>query len=91
MNFIESVRAWWQGIVTSHNKKVTQKRESEMVKESCNRLQVMEFNGSLYIAYNGAPVVRVDRLNVEPAKLLTEARKDFVAWRKQFGGRYGCL
>lgn len=88
MEFLENVRGWWRSLISAHSKKSAEKREAEMTRESCSTLQVTEFNGSLYIAYNGAPVVRVDRLNIEPAKLLTEARKDFVAWRKQFGRHY---
>lgn len=88
MRFIESFKAWWSGKVSAHRAKAAAKREAAMRKESCLDIQVMEFGGNMYVAYGGMPIVRIDRLNVEPTQLLAEARKDFVEWRKQFGRRY---
>jgi len=88
MEFFESIKAWWSKWIAAHRQKAAAKREAQMEKESCADIQAMEFGGNLYIAHNGVPIVRVDRLNVEATKLLAESRKDYMAWKRKFGGRY---
>ena len=73
---------------------VAKKRESirkkkESMRVSYNELtareniNVTEFDGRIYIAYDGIPIVRVDDLKVKPTELLAQARIDYLAWKEK--------
>ena len=45
-------------------------------------INVTEFDGRIYISYDGIPIVRVEDLKVKPTELLVQARKDFLSWQE---------
>lgn len=61
-----------------------QKRAIMLDNLSCEDINVMEFNGRLYISHNGVPIVRVEDLKVKAPELLVQAREDYLAWKSKF-------
>lgn len=61
-----------------------QKRAKHLDNLICESINVTEFNGLLYIAYNGVPIVRVDDLKVNAPELLAQSREDYLAWKAKF-------
>lgn len=61
-----------------------EKRTRKLDILSCETINVMEFNGRLYVAFDGVPIVRVDDLKVNTPELLAQSREDFLAWKAKF-------
>lgn len=60
------------------------RRLKQLENISCKNINVTEFNGRLYIAYDGVPIVRVEDLKYKAPKILAQAREDYLAWREKF-------
>lgn len=56
------------------------KRLAVASSESEYRFQVTEFNGELYISYQGVPLIKQSLLTSDIIPALNEVRKDFVKW-----------
>lgn len=50
--------------------------------EARENINVTEFDGRIYISYDGIPIVRVEDLKVKPTELLVQARKDYLSWQE---------
>lgn len=46
-------------------------------------INVTEFDGRIYISYDGIPIVRVEDLKVKPTELLAQARLDYLDWKEK--------
>lgn len=95
MNVFKAIKTWWDELTADYHQSAVERREIALEKESCASIQVMEFNGKLYIAYNDMPIVRVERLKemeatstTTIANVLTESRKDLILWQKKFNHLY---
>lgn len=60
------------------------RRLKQLENISCKNINVTEFNGCLYIAYDGVPIVRVEDLKYKAPEILAQAREDYLAWREKF-------
>lgn len=77
-------KQWWLDVIEDAKASCAQKRKERLERESCESLQVMEFNGSEYISHHGTPIIKVDNLNIPATKALQQSRKDYIAWREKF-------
>lgn len=89
MKLLKQIKQWWSDFVKDREEKQTVKKQKTLERMSCEVVNVMEFNGKLYVSYNGAPVVPVENLNVTVEKLLVQSRKSYLDWQTKFGYRYG--
>ncbi len=46
-------------------------------------INVTEFDGRIYISYDGIPIVRVEDLKIKPTEFLSQARTDYLAWKEK--------
>lgn len=84
MKFINAIRNWLKRI-NERSKAVCQERRTKQLKNiSCKSINVIEFNGRLYVAHDGVPIVRVDDLKAKAPEILAQAREDYLAWREKF-------
>lgn len=60
------------------------KRANMLENLSCENINVMEFNGRLYVSYKGVPIVRVEDLKVKATELLAQSRVDYLNWKEKF-------
>lgn len=84
MKILQSIRQFFKRLRKQYHAARQQKRVQHLNNLSCESINVTEFNGRLYIAYNGVPIVRVDDLKVKAPELLAQAREDYLAWKAKF-------
>lgn len=77
-------KQWWLDMIEKQKQSRAQQRRTQLERNSCEFLQLMEFNGSEYISHNGVPIVKVDNLNTSAIKVLQQSRKDYIAWQEKF-------
>lgn len=80
MNPLKSFRQW----LTNRSKRRHYKRRRLLDNMSCESINITEFNGAVYIAFNGKPIVRTNRLNTSVIDVLAQSRQDYLAWKEQF-------
>lgn len=84
MKFFNAIRNWLKRIKERSQAARQERHTKQLEKISCESINVTEFNGCLYIAHNGVPIVRVDDLKVKAPDVLAQAREDYLAWRAKF-------
>lgn len=84
MKLLNAFRMWLKRIKEQAHEAKQKKREQNLAKISWEDINVIEFNGRIYITYQDVPVVRVDDLKVKAPELLAQAREDYLAWRDKF-------
>lgn len=89
MKLLSQIKQWWSDFAKEREEIQAAKKQKALEHMSCEVVNVMEFNGKLYVSYNGAPVVPVENLNVTVEKLLVQSRKSYLDWQTKFGYRYG--
>ncbi len=84
MKLFNAIRNWLKRI-SERSKATCQERRSKQLENlSCTNINVIEFNGRLYISYEGVPIVRVEDLKAKAPEILTQAREDYLAWKAKF-------
>lgn len=90
MNCIQNLVLWCHEKKERHQQKKALASQKKLECMSSECINVMEFNGKLYVSHNGVPIVPVSCLNVDVEKLLVDVRKSYLAWRNKFKSvRYG--
>lgn len=84
MKLFNAIRVWLKRVREQLHEAKRLKREHNLDNLSCENINVMEFNGRLYISYRGVPIVRVDDLKVKAPELLAQSREDYLAWKAKF-------
>lgn len=84
MKILESIRQFFKKLRDKSRAARHQKQAEYLDNLSREDINVTEFNGRLYIAYNGKPIVRVDDLKVKVPELLAQSREDYLAWKEKF-------
>lgn len=80
---------WMFEKLASRKEKKARNKQEKLERMSCRTINVVEFNGKLYVAYDDIPVVPVSSLSVEVEKVVAAARQDYLVWRNKFGESYG--
>lgn len=90
MKFFNAIAAWLKRIKEKEQANKKERRAKELENFSCKAINVVEFNGRLYIAYKGMPIVRVDDLKQKVPETLSQSREDYLEWKTKFNEkRYG--
>lgn len=84
MKIFKAIYQWFRKLREDYHESRQQKRSYYIDNLSCGRVNVMEFDGRLYISYKGVPIVRVEDLKVKVPELLAQSRKDYLAWKAKF-------
>ncbi len=84
MKFFETIRAFFDKLSRKYYVSKLAKRNQRLNNLSCESINVIEFNGRLYISYNGTPIVRVEDLQTEVTEVLAQSRQDYLAWKAKF-------
>lgn len=58
-----------------------QEQTEKIKRDALETLQVMEFNGKLYIAYDGVPIISADLINMDLPEALIEARETYGEYK----------
>lgn len=84
MEFLNFIGRRFDSLKERRRNSKLEKRTRKLDILSCETINVMEFNGRLYVAFDGVPIVRVDDLKVKTPELLAQSREDFLAWKAKF-------
>lgn len=82
MTLFHNICQWFAKKREDHRKKQETKRKVQNELTAREDINVTEFDGRIYISYDGIPIVRVEDLKVKPTELLVQARKDFLSWQE---------
>lgn len=84
MKFFNAICNWLKRIKERSQAVCQERRTKQLENISCKSINVIEFNGRLYIAHDGVPIVRVDDLKAKAPEILAQAREDYLVWREKF-------
>jgi len=84
MKFINAISNWLKRINERSKAACQERRIKQLENISCKSINVTEFNGRVYISYEGVPIVRVDDLKTKVPDTLAQAREDYLAWMAKF-------
>lgn len=90
MKFFQQFMLCLSAKIVDHKQKRLQANQHRLERLSCESLNVVEFNGKLYVSHHGVPIVPVAALNIDVETMLVDARKDYLTWINKFDNRrYG--
>lgn len=69
----------------AHKEKKARAKQEMMERKSYSVINVVEFNGKLFVSHNGIPIVAVSNLSTDVEKVVANSRKDYLAWENKFG------
>lgn len=75
---------WLSEKKTAHKEKKARIKQEAMDCMSCKVINVIEFDGKLYVSHNGVPIIPVESLNSDVEKVVAESRKSYLTWRAKF-------
>ncbi len=83
MKIIKSIKQWWLALKEARKAKLAEKEKVRLYKLSCTVINVMEFDGEMYISHDGVPIVNVNKLNIKIPELLQESRANYLVWKSK--------
>ena len=85
MSIMSDFAQWW----ASYKVKRKHKKQEELERMSCQTINVIEFDGELWVSYNDVPIVQVGCLNEAVEKVIASSRKGYLAWKIKYNVRNG--
>ncbi|WP_028910019.1 hypothetical protein [Prevotella sp. AGR2160] len=82
-NFYEMLKKRIQIWHEEHAEKIEAQRQAELDAEARSKIQVMEFNGNLYVCVYGIPLFGEDDIKDTFAKAVENGRKNFKDWQEE--------
>jgi len=74
---IFAIQQWWRKVGAEYHRKKIMRMERDIWDESMHRLQVREFNGTIYLCLDEVPIADKDSLVEDMAEAVQEARNHF--------------
>lgn len=59
------------------------KRQTQLDAEAREVVQIMEFNGRVYVSVNGIPMFDIDDVSGSMIDIVTKARQNYKDWREE--------
>lgn len=59
------------------------KRQTQLDAEAREAVQVMEFNGRVYVSVNGIPMFDIDDVSGSMIDIVTKARQNYKDWKSE--------
>lgn len=84
MKFIERAKQWFQNWKANYAAKMEARKEAKRQRDAEFELDIREFDGELFIAYNNIPVVNVHHLNADIVDVLLVSRESLVMYKKKY-------
>lgn len=84
MKIIERAKQWFQNWKTNYDAKMEARKEAKRQRDAEFELDIREFDGELFIAYNNIPVVNVHHLNTDIVDVLLVSRESLVMYKKKY-------
>ena len=81
-NFLEEIKKRIQVWHEERAERIEAERQAQLDAEAREAVQVMEFNGRLYICVNGKPLFDIDDVRGSLTDAVTKARTNYKKWKE---------
>jgi hypothetical protein len=82
-NILEEIKKRLQVWHEQRAQRIEADRQALLDAEARRRVQVMEFNGELYVGVDGMPLVNVCDLNETLPEAVAHARQNYKDWKEE--------
>lgn len=82
-NFLEEIKRRIQVWHEKHAERIEATRQAALDAEARATVQVMEFNGELYVCVNGVPLFGVGDLKSTLPEAVAKARQNYKDWKEE--------
>lgn len=82
-NFLEEIKRRIQVWHEKRAERIEAERQALLDVEAREAVQVMEFNGRLYICVNGKPLFDIDIFKDSVAEVVTSGRQTYKDWKEE--------
>lgn len=81
LNIMNQVNNWWSRITARWADWRLRKLNKSLRRNSNDAIQLMEFNGEMYICHLGTPIVSATRLNADAVTVVRESREVWIDYK----------
>ena len=82
-NFLEEIKKRFQVWHEKRAERIEAERQAQLDVEARNAVQVMEFNGRLYICVNNKPLFDIDIFKKSVAEVVASGRQAYKDWKEE--------
>ena len=82
-NFLEEIKRRIQVWHEKRAERIEAERQAQLDVEARHALQVMEFNGRLYICVNNKPLFDIDIFKKSVAEVVASGRQAYKDWKEE--------
>lgn len=82
-NFLEEIKKRIQVWHEQRAERIEANRQAMLDAEARKAVQVMEFNGELYVCVNGVPLFGVDDIKGTLPETVAKARQNYKGWKEE--------
>lgn len=82
-NFLDEIKKRIQVWHEQRAERIEAERQAQLDAEAREAVQVMEFNGELYVSMNGVPLLAVFDLNETLPEAVAHARQNYKDWKEE--------
>ena len=82
-NFLEEIKRRFQVWHERRAERIEAERQAQLDAEAREAVQVMEFNGRLYICVNGKPLFDIDIFKDSVVEAVAKARQNYKDWKEE--------
>lgn len=82
-NFLEEIKKRIQVWHEERAERIEAERQALLDAEAREAVQVMEFNGELFVSMNGVPLLAVYDLNETLPEVVSHARQNYKDWKEE--------
>lgn len=81
-NFLEEIKKRIQVWHEERAERIEAERQAQLDAEAREAVQVMEFNGRLYVSVSGVPLFDIDDVRGSLTDAVTKARTNYKKWKE---------
>lgn len=81
--FLDKIKRRLQVWHEQRAERIETKRHAQLDAEAREAVQVMEFNGELFVSMNGVPLLAVYDLNETLLEVVSHARQNYKDWKEE--------
>lgn len=82
-NFLETLKKKLQAWHEQRAERIEAERQTQLDVEARHAVQVMEFNGRLYICVNSKPLFDIDIFKKSVAEVVASGRQAYKDWKEE--------
>ena len=83
ITFLDEIRKRLQTWHEERANRIEEKRQAQLDSEAREAVQVMEFNGKLYICVDGKPLFDIDIFKDSVAEVVACGRRTYKDWKEE--------